>query len=96
MKYIFYKSSDKLVRHHPAPDWTEERLAEALRAFNSGETNKDGKTAFARDIEDGSVEAYLLECLEKKYRFVAGALQEAKDAVEQARDCLECLEMVKE
>lgn len=97
MKMIFYKAGDKIVMHHPVPkEWTDEKIDERIRKFNSGETNPDGKTAFALEIQDGSVEAYLLECLEKRYRFMRDALQEAKDAVEEARDCLDCLVMVEE
>lgn len=96
MKYIFYKTGDKIASHYPAPkSIPEEELPGRIELYNA-ENGPKGKTAFVLEPQEGSVEAYLLECLDKKYRFARDALQEAKDAVWQIRDCLECLKFVED
>lgn len=46
-------------------------------------------------VDEGSFEAYLLGRLDKKYRLAKKAIDEALDAIEEARNCINSLEVEK-
>lgn len=78
--------------HHNVPkDWSPEYLKEQIEKYNS--TNSPSHKAFLVEVEDGSFEQYLLDSLHRKYRLAADAIQAAKDALGEALDCIESLEV---
>lgn len=64
---------------------------EQIEKYNS--TNSPSHKAFLVEVEDGSFEQYLLDSLHRKYRLAADAIQAAKDALGEALDCIESLEV---
>ena len=90
----FYRKKDtgEITQHHAVPeDWTPEIVKERLDQYNSEPGHKT--TVQAIQVEAGSFEAYLLDRLEKKYQLAKTAIQEALDAIEEARDCINSLEV---
>lgn len=94
MKLIYYRDGNgKILRHHlPPKDMTPKQLEEAVAEFNTKNTTQ----ASIRDIEEGSLEMYLYESAQKQRRFTEETIQAALDAIEEARDAINCLERVKE
>ena len=91
---IYYRRKDtgEITQHHPVPDdWTPEITKERIGQYNSEEGHKT--TAHTITAETGSFEAYLLDRLEKKYRIAKEAIQEALDAIEEAKNCVNSLEV---
>ena len=95
MTLIVYRDSEgTIVNHHPAPmQITGEDLAVAIEEYN--ERKQHGRTACIVEVAEGSFEAYLLERLDKKYRMAKEAIDEALDAIEEARNCINSLEVEK-
>lgn len=94
MTLIYYRKKDtgEITQHHAAPDdWTPEIVKERIDQYNS-ETHRK-TTVNAVQVEAGSFEAYLLDRLEKKYRLAKEAIQEAVDAIDEARRCINSLEV---
>ncbi len=91
MTFIIYKNSDGvIVSHHPAPKEIE-NLAATVQEYN--EKRQHGKTAHIIEVDEGGFEAYLLERLDKKYRLAKETIDEALNAIEEARDCINSLEV---
>ena len=90
MQLVYYRNQEsKITSHHNVPkDWTPEYLKEQIEKYNS--TNSPSHKAFLVEVEDGSFEQYLLDSLHRKYRL---AIQAAKDALGEALDCIESLEV---
>ena len=93
MTLIVYRdSTGAIVNHNPAPrQITGEDLAVEIEKYN--ERKQYGRTACIVEVAEGSFEAYLLERLDKKYRLAKEAIDEALDAIEEARDCINSLEV---
>lgn len=94
MTLIYYRKKDtgEITQHHAVPDdWTPEIVKERLDQYNSEANHKT--TVYAIQVEAGSFEAYLLNRLEKKYRLAKEAIQEALDAIDEARSCINSLEV---
>lgn len=93
MILIYYRDNDgKIVRHHlPHKDMTPEQLAAAMEEFNERGDTK----VYAQEIEEGSLEMYLWECAQKQKRFTEETVQAARDAIREALDCIDCLEVAK-
>ena len=75
-------------RRNENQDWNR-----AWKEYN--ERKQHGRTACIVEVAEGSFEAYLLERLDKKYRLAKEAIDEALDAIEEARDCINSLEVEK-
>jgi len=90
--YYRKKDTGEITHHHALPeDWPPEVVGERMNQYNS---EADHKTiAYAIQVEAGSFEAYLLDCLEKKYKLAKEAIREALDAIDDARSCINCLEV---
>ena len=93
MQLVYYRNQEaKITSHHNVlKDWTPEYLKEQIEKYNS--TNSPSHKAFLVEVEDGSFEQYLLDSLHRKYRLAADAIQAAKDALGEALDCIESLEV---
>ena len=93
MQLVYYRNQEgKITSHHNVPkDWTPEYLKEQIEKYNS--TNSPSHKAFLVEVKDGSFEQYLLDSLHRKYRLAADAIQAAKDALGEALDCIESLEV---
>ena len=104
MQLVYYRNQEgKITSHHNVPkDWTPEYLKEQIEKYNS--TNSPSHKAFLVEVEDGSFEQYLLDSLHRKYRprfsarhetarLAADTIQAAKDALGEALDCIESLEV---
>lgn len=98
MTVIYYKKDGKITMYHKAPtSWTCEYLEEKVRSYNNENGNREHpQTAHIYDPPEGSFEEYLLGYAERKAQYTAESIQEAKDAIERARDMLECLEPVED
>lgn len=93
MQLVYYRNQEgKITSHHNVPkDWTPEYLKEQIEKYNS--TNSPSHKAFLVEVKDGSFEQYLLDSLHRKYRLAVDAIQAAKDALGEALDCIESLEV---
>jgi len=90
--YYRKKDTGEITHHHALPqDWPPEVVEGCMNQYNSEADRKT--TVYAIRVESGSFEAYLLDRLEKKYRLAKNAIQEALDAIDDARSCINCLEV---
>lgn len=91
MILIYYRDNDgKIVRHHlPHKDMTPEQLAAAMEEFNERGDTK----VYAQEIEEGSLEMYLYERAQKQKRFTEQSIEDAKDAIREALNAIEYLEV---
>lgn len=94
MILIYYKNKDgKIVRHHPARDGrTLEQLQDAVEIYNN---NGHDQKAYIQEIQEDSLEMYLWEYAQKQKRFTEETVQAARDAIREALDCIDCLEVAK-
>lgn len=95
MILIYYKDDNgAVVSHHPARDGrTLEQLQAAAEEYNSKRPNT--RKAYIKEIQEDSLEMYLLNYAEKQKRFTEESVQAAKDAIREALDCIDCLEVAK-
>lgn len=95
MTIIYYKDAQgKIIRHHPAPNLSPKQLQYEVETYNQRKDRAQGRTAHIQEVEEGSFEAYLLACLDRKGRYTAESLRAAKDAIEEALEAIEGLEVV--
>lgn len=92
MILIYYKNNDgKIVRHHP------ERTGKTLEQLQAlaEEYNSKGYTqqAYIQELPEDSLEMYLWECAQKQKRFTEETVEAAKDAIREALDAINCLEV---
>lgn len=94
MKLIYYRDGNgKIIRHHlPPKDMTPEQLEAEMAKFNE---QGDAKV-YAQEIAEDSLEMYLFECAQKRKRFTEETVEAAKDAIREALDAIDCLEVAKE
>lgn len=90
MKLIYYRDKGgKILRYHlPPKDWTPEQLEAEMEKFNE---IGDAKV-FCQEIEENSLEMHLYEMAQYRKRFPKDVIQDALDALEAARDAIQCLE----
>lgn len=90
MTLIYYRNGNgKIVRYHlPPKGMTPEQLKTAMEEFNA----KGDDKVYAQEIEEGSLEMCLYERAQYQLRFPKEAIQAALDAIEEARDAINCLE----
>lgn len=90
MLLIFYRDkSGKILRHHlPPKDMTSEQLTAEMAKFNE----KGDVKVYSKEIEEGSLEMYLFEKAQYRRHFAKEVVRAALDAIEEARDCISCLE----
>jgi len=90
MQLIYYRDKNgKILRHHlPPKNLTPERLAAEMAKFNE----KGDEKVFLQEIEEGSLEMHLYEMAKYRRRFPQEVVQAALDAIDEARDAINCLE----
>lgn len=94
MKLIFYrdKSTNRLVSVFKAFKWSDEELNKRISDFNANEKN----FVTAEIVEANEHMEFLFVKSEEKKLFHKRAIQEALDALDTARTCIDCLEVVEE
>lgn len=91
MKLIFYrnKSTGELTNAFVAQKWSDEELKKRVSEFNANEKN----FVTAEIIETDDHMEFLFRRAEEKRLFPQRAIQEALDALDTARACIDCLEV---
>lgn len=94
MKLIFYrnKNSGELTTVFKALKWSDEELNTRVAEFNANE--KNFVTAEVIDADEHM--EFVFNKSEEKRLFSKTAIQEALDALDTARACIDCLETVEE
>lgn len=90
MKLVFYrdKNSGKLFNYHKLPEkMTESKVKEAICQINSNP--KEKSTVELIELNEHS--EFLLKKAEEKRCFFSKCIQEAIDALDNAKDCINCL-----
>lgn len=90
MTLVYYRNGNgKIIRYHlPPKEWTTEQLAAEMAKFNE----KGDAKVYAQEIQEDSLEMYLYERAEHQKRYPKEIIQAALDAIEEARDAINCLE----
>ena len=90
MKLIYYRDkAGKILRYHLPPEkMTQEQLEASMAEFNE----KGDAKVYLHEIEEGSLEMHLYEQAQYRKRFPKEVVQQALDALEEARDAIRCLE----
>ena len=90
MKLIYYRNKDgKILRHHlPPKGMSPEQLETAMAEFNE----KGEEQVYLHEIEEGSLEMHLYEMAQYHRRFPQEVIRAALDAIDEARDAINCLE----
>ena len=90
MTVVYYTNDEgRITRHHMTPDdMNPLELQEKIAEFNKKTPNHQ---AHARVIEDGSLEAYLLDLANRKVRLSKETVRDALDAIREARCLIEGL-----
>lgn len=93
MKLIFYrnKSSGKLTSVFKALKWSDEELNKRIAAFNANENS----LVTAEVVDADEYMEFVFNNAEEKRSFPQRAIQEALDALDTARACIDCLEVIK-
>lgn len=91
MKRIAYYVVDGKVTHHQElpKEWSDDEVALKILEFNSAHP---GQPAHLVSVEEGSFEEYLLERVKNERKRTAESIQEALDALDEARDAINSLE----
>lgn len=91
MKLIFYrnKKSGELTSVFRALEWSDEELNKRVDEFNENEKN----FVTAEVIEADEHMEFVFNKSEEKRLFSQKAIQEALDALDTARACIDCLEV---
>lgn len=89
MIIVYYTNADGIIfKHHKIPDdMNSLELQEKIEEYNK----KCPDRAHAKEIEDGSLEAYLFDLANRKKRLSKETVQDALDAIWEARGLVECL-----
>lgn len=92
MKLIFYrnKRSGELTSVFRALEWSDKELNKRVAEFNANEKN----FVTAEVIEADQHMEFVFNKSEEKRLFSKKAIQEALDALDTARACIDCLETV--
>ncbi len=92
MKLIFYrnKKSGELTTVFKALKWSDEELNTRVAEFNANEKN----FVTAEVIDANEHMEFVFNKSEEKRLFSKTAIQEALDALDTARACIDCLEAV--
>lgn len=89
MIVVYYTNADGVIfRHHKVPDdMNPLELQEKIAEYNKKSPDK----ARVKEIEDGSLEAYLFDLANRKLRLNKETVQDALDALLEARGLIEGL-----
>ena len=90
MLLIYYRDKNgKILRYHlPPKDWTPEQLNAEMEKFNE----KGDVKVFCQEIEENSLEMHLYKKAQFHRRFPKEVVRAALDALEEARNAIECIE----
>ncbi|MBQ3557834.1 MAG: hypothetical protein IJA11_08595 [Oscillospiraceae bacterium] len=87
---VAYYTNDEgvILRHHKvSDDMNPLELQEKIAEYNKKSRDK----AHVHQIQEGSLEAYLFDLANKKLRLNKETVQDALDALSEARNHIECL-----
>lgn len=92
MKLIFYrhKKTGELTSVFKSLKWSDEELNKRLAKFNSNEKN----FVVAEVVDADEHMEFVFNKSEEKRLFSQEAIQEALEALDTARACIDCLEVV--
>lgn len=95
MTIIYYRDNDGIItnQHSLKKDYPLEDLDANLERFNSESGRAQGRTAYRADFDDNDIEAYLVNYSKLERQKMRDAVSEAKDAIDEARNSLEFLEV---
>ena len=94
MKVVYYKHiRDNVIGNHQIlpEEWSDAEIEEKRKRYN--EKNGNIVQASVVDVEEGSFMAYLLERADQRRKFPKEAIQEALDALDEARAAIWSLEV---
>ena len=93
MIIAYYRNKDgKIYSCNKITDVPWDKIVEKAEAFN--ERSRPDTTVTIVDVADDSLEAYLLEKAEAKYKVLRNVKEDAVSALRDAIDCIEGLEVV--
>lgn len=87
MLLVYYRDKDGTIfMHHAPPEVldTQEKVQEAVRAYNEGKGKKKGYTAYVLDLEDDSLAAYLARKTYERRKFDKKVIDDAVSSIEDA------------
>ena len=89
MTVVYYTDDEgRIVRHHKVPDdMNPLELQEKIAEYNKKSRDK----AQAKEIKDGSLEAYLFDLANRRVKLSKETVQDALDALQEARGLIEGL-----
>lgn len=92
MLLIYYRNKDggDILRYHlPPKNMTPEQLKAEMAKFNE---DGDAKV-YCQEIKENSLEMFLYEKAQYRKRFTKEVITAALDAISEARDAIECLDV---
>lgn len=93
MIIAYYRNKDgKIFSCNKVTDVPMDEIAKKAEAFN--ERSRPDTTVTIVEVDDDSLEAYLLEKAEAKYKVLRNVKEDAVSALRDAIDCIEGLEVV--
>ena len=100
MIIVYYrdKKTGAITRHHNGPlACTAEETVALAKEFNEKNKDKDDvPIAYVHEPDPGSLTEHLLNYLERKHKYTEETIRAALDALEEARDAINSLEVAKE
>jgi hypothetical protein len=91
-RVIFFEQDNKIVSHTPVPsDWSDDILYDRLNNYNNSDEGRD-KIAVCKIFPKSSYIGYLFEKMTEKKNYNKEAIQDAINALEEAKDFIYSLE----
>lgn len=89
-RVIFFEKNDSIVGHTLAPkEWSDDVLYDRINSYNN---SNEGKIAICKTFPKNSYIGYLFEKMTEKKNFNKEAIQDAINALEEAKDLIYSLE----
>lgn len=95
MMLVYYRNKDGAIfRHHapPGEGLTLDQLEKLVQEYNEGKGKQQGITAYAVELEDDGLPAYLAQKAAERRKFNKEIVQEAISSIEDALDSVRSLE----
>lgn len=93
MLIVYYKTpKGKITNAHKLPSHINAADAPKIVEEYNNKPENEKQKAYIADLQEGSLERYLYERSERKIQYSKEAIEDAIDALDRARDCINCLE----